>query len=268
MSTHRITIEPLGAELDCREDQTILDAFLREGIWLPHACTHGTCGTCKAEILDGEVDFGDASPYALLDSERAEGCALLCVARPRGDLVVEADVDVEDGVDVHPVRDHCGIVDSVVDIARDVRRVTIDLDTPLRFNPGQYVMLNVPGAQQRPYSIASTPSRANRIELHIKRSAGGLATDGWIFKSMTAGERVTLSGPYGRFSLRPAREEPILLLGSGTGLAPLKSMPHRLCPGRSRARWPRLPGCRQSPWRRPRRRTPRRSRALGRDGRR
>ena len=224
MSTHRITIEPLGAELDCREDQTILDACLREGIWLPHACTHGTCGTCKAEILDGEVDFGDASPYALLDSERAEGCALLCVARPRGDLVVEADVDVEDGVDVHPVRDHCGVVDSVVDIARDVRRVTIDLDTPLRFNPGQYVMLNVPGAQQRPYSIASTPSQANRIELHIKRSAGGPATDGWIFKSMTAGDPVTLSGPYGRFSLRPAREDPILLLGSGTGLAPLKSM--------------------------------------------
>ena len=138
MTTYRITIEPVGAEVACREDQTVLDACLREGIWLPHACTHGTCGTCKAEIVDGEVDFGDASPYALLDSERAEGCALLCVARPRGDLVVEADVDVEQGVDVHPVRDHSGVVDSVADIARDVRRVTIDLDTPLAFNPGQY----------------------------------------------------------------------------------------------------------------------------------
>ena len=224
MTTYRITIEPVGAEVACREDQTVLDACLREGIWLPHACTHGTCGTCKAEIVDGEVDFGDASPYALLDSERAEGCALLCVARPRGDLVVEADVDVEQGVDVHPVRDHSGVVDSVADIARDVRRVTIDLDTPLAFNPGQYVQLDVPEGQQRPYSIASTPADPSRIELHVKRSPGGLATDGWIFESMAAGERVTLSGPYGRFSFRPAREEPILLLGSGTGLAPLKSM--------------------------------------------
>ena len=61
----------------------MLDACLREGIWLPHACTHGTCGTCKAIVLEGNVDHGDASPYALLDSEREEGCALICVAKAR-----------------------------------------------------------------------------------------------------------------------------------------------------------------------------------------
>jgi len=62
----------------------VLDACLREGIWLPHACTHGTCGTCKAIVLEGNVDHGDASPYALLDSEREEGCALICVAKASG----------------------------------------------------------------------------------------------------------------------------------------------------------------------------------------
>src|SRR6201984_2532733 len=108
MTTYRITIEPVGAEVDCREDQTVLDACLREGIWLPHACTHGTCGTCKAEIVDGEVDFGDASPYALLESERAEGCALLCVAKPRSDLIVEGEADAGEGVALHPVGDNSG----------------------------------------------------------------------------------------------------------------------------------------------------------------
>jgi phenol/toluene 2-monooxygenase (NADH) P5/A5 len=224
VTTYRITIEPLGAEISCRDDQTVLDACLREGIWLPHACTHGTCGTCKAEILEGDVDFGDASPYALLESERAEGCALLCVAKPRGDLVVEGEVDAEDGVSVHPVRDYSGVVAGVANVAADVRRVTIDLNAPLGFNSGQYVLLSEPGGEQRPYSIASTPAAPGRIELHVKRSPGGLATDGWIFQSLAVGDRVDLSGPYGRFSFRSARTEPILLLGSGTGLAPLKSI--------------------------------------------
>lgn len=223
-TTHTVRVEPLGMEIACRADQTVLDACLREGIWLPHACTHGTCGTCKALVLDGQVDFGDASPYALLDSERAEGCALICVARPRTDLVIEGEVDVEEGVVIHPVRDYSGAVERLDDVAPDVRRLVVALDTPLQFNPGQYVQLNLPDGDSRPYSVASTPADGSRIELHVKRSPDGVASDGWIFKSLAVGDPVSLSGPYGRFSYRPVRTQPILLLGSGTGLAPLKSI--------------------------------------------
>jgi NAD(P)H-flavin reductase/ferredoxin len=224
VTTYTVTVEPLGAEITCRADQTVLDACLREGIWLPHACTHGTCGTCKAEVLDGEVDLGDASPYALLDSERADGCALICVAKPRSDLTIEGEVELEDGVDVHPVRDFQGVIAALEDVAPGVRRVIIELQTPMAFNPGQYMLLDIPGGGQRPYSIASTPATPSRLELHIKRTPGGAATDGWVFASLQAGDAVSLSGPYGRFSFRPARTQPILMLGGGTGLAPLKSM--------------------------------------------
>jgi len=224
MTSFTITVEPLGAEISCREDQTILDACLREGIWLPHACTHGTCGTCKAVVLDGEVDLGDASAFALLESERAEGAALLCVACPRSDTVVEGEVDVEEGVDVHPVRDYTGTVAVLDDVAPGVRRLVIDLDEPLAFNAGQYVQLRLPDGDTRPYSVASAPSAPKRIELHVRRTAGGAASDGWIFKDLALGDRIALSGPYGRFSFRSARSEPILLLGSSTGLAPLMSI--------------------------------------------
>jgi phenol/toluene 2-monooxygenase (NADH) P5/A5 len=202
----------------------VLDACLREGIWLPHACTHGTCGTCKARVLEGGVDHGDASPYALLDSEREEGCALICVAKPRSDLVIEADVDAEEGVAVHPVRDYTGSVELLDEVSPEVRRLLIALDRPLSFNPGQYIQLDMPDGDSRPYSIASTPATPDRIELHIKRTSGGVCTDGWVFNQLAVGDAITLSGPYGRFSFRPARPEPILLLGGGTGLAPLKSM--------------------------------------------
>ncbi|MBY8859350.1 2Fe-2S iron-sulfur cluster binding domain-containing protein [Nocardia sp. CA2R105] len=230
MTSYTVTVEPLGTEITCREDQTVLDACLREGIWLPHACTHGTCGTCKAEILDGEVDFGDASPYALLESEREEGSALLCVATPRSDVVLEGEIDVEEGVEVHPVRDYRGTVAVLQDVAPGVRRIVIELATPMPFNPGQYIQLNLPGGDTRPYSIASAAADPSRIELNVKRMPGGVATDGWIFSTLRTGDPVTLSGPYGRFSFRPARTQPILLLGSGTGLAPLKSILAHIAP--------------------------------------
>jgi phenol hydroxylase P5 protein len=224
MQTHTITVEPLGAEVECREDQTVLDACLREGVWLPHACTHGTCGTCKALVLDGDLDLGDASPYALLDTEREDGAALLCVARPRGDVTIEGEVDVEEGVDVHPVRDFTATVTEIQPIIPNVQVLRLTLDRPLAFNAGQYIQLRTPDGQTRPYSVASPPDDQTRIELHVKRSPGGAATDGWIFTSLAVGDQVPVSGPYGQFSFRPAREQPVLLLAGGTGLAPMKSI--------------------------------------------
>jgi phenol hydroxylase P5 protein len=226
MQTFTVTVEPLGAEIRCREDQTVLDACLREGVWLPHACTHGTCGTCKAQVLEGELDLGDASPYALLDSERDDGAALLCVAKPRGDVTIEGEVDLEEGVEIHPVRDYTGVVEEVTEAAPGVRRLRVRLADPMPFNPGQYVLIRTPGGETRPYSLAGVPGEA--LELHVKLSESGVATEGWIFKDLVAGDEVQVSGPYGQFFLRPARDEPVLLLAGGTGLAPMKAILRRL----------------------------------------
>lgn len=223
--SYTVTIQPLSREIECRADQTILDACLRSGIWLPHACTHGTCGTCKAEVLDGEVDHGEASSFALMDFERDEGKALLCSAKPLSDLEIEGDVEEEEGVTTYPVRDYTGVVSGIEDCALDIRKLFVELDRDVAFNPGQYVQLNVPGSSAvRSYSMANSPSESRRIELHVRRTPGGLASDGWIFSSLSVGDEVRLSGPYGRFFFRDAREEPAILVAGGTGLAPVKSM--------------------------------------------
>ena len=228
MTTYSITVEPLGRVVECRDDQPILDACLRAGVWLPHACTHGTCGTCKLEVLDGEVDHGDSSSFALMDFERdEEGKCLVCTAKPRSDVTLEADVEVEEGVVFHPVRDLTGTVAAVDDIARDVRRLVLDLDDDLHFNPGQYVQVQVrgtPPGTTRSYSIASPPSQARRIELQIRRTPGGLATDGWIFKDLAVGDALALAGPFGRFFFRERIAKPALLIAGGTGLSPIDSM--------------------------------------------
>lgn len=223
--SYTITVEPLGVEVSCREDQSILEACLRQGVNLPHACTHGTCGTCKVEVINGDVDHGEASAFALLQSERDEGKTLICTARPQTDVTIEAEVDEEEGVVFHPVHDFAATVTLVEDCARDIRRLRLRLDGDLQFNPGQYVQVQIPGHPvTRSWSVASPPGITNEIELNIRRTAGGLATDGWVFAGMTEGDQVALSGPYGRFFLREQRIEPAILIGGGTGLAPLKSM--------------------------------------------
>jgi phenol hydroxylase P5 protein len=223
--TYTITVEPLGVEVACRDDQPILEACLRQGVNLPHACTHGTCGTCKAEVLDGSVDLGDASAFALLELERTEAKALICTATPRSDVRIEADVQEEDGVTFHPVRDFTGRVAALQDCASHTRRLLIDLDHDIVLNPGQYVQVAIPGrGVTRSWSVASPPGQPRTIELHVKRTPGGLGTDGWVFASLAVEDTVQLTGPYGRFFLREARTEPVILIGGGTGLAPLKAM--------------------------------------------
>ncbi|HEX7661495.1 MAG TPA: 2Fe-2S iron-sulfur cluster binding domain-containing protein [Pseudonocardiaceae bacterium] len=222
-----ITVEPLGVDVPCRADQTILDACLRHGVNVPHACTHGTCGTCKVEVLDGEVELGDASTFALLESERNEGKALICTATPSSDVTIEADIEQEEGVTFHAVRDFVGTVVEIDECAADIRRLRIDLDKDIVFNAGQYVQVSIPGGAggvTRSWSMANPPEQPRQIELQIRRLVGGLGTDGWVFKDLAVGDTVNLSGPYGRFFFRDLRPEPAILIGGGTGLAPLKAM--------------------------------------------
>src|SRR5258705_206174 len=93
--SYQLTIDPIGAIIEVAEGQTVLDAALRQGIYLPHACCHGLCGTCKVQVCDGEVDHGHANPFALMEFEREEGKALACCATLHCDTTIEADIDEE-----------------------------------------------------------------------------------------------------------------------------------------------------------------------------
>ena len=103
--SYQVTVEPTGEVVEVEEGQTILDASLRQGVWLPFACGHGTCATCKCQLLEGDVDLGNASPFALMDMERDEGKILACCATPESDLVIEADIDVDEDFLGYPIED-------------------------------------------------------------------------------------------------------------------------------------------------------------------
>lgn len=228
--TYQLTIESTGRVLDVEAGQTILDAALRAGIFLPHACCHGLCATCKIGITEGEVDHGAASNFALMDYEREEGKALACCATLESDVTIDAEIEEEPDALNLPVQDYRGTVTRLENLTPTVKGVWIRLDAPaaMVFQAGQYINLSVPGeAQSRAFSIASAPSSAGEIELNIRRVPGGAAT-GWVHDTLRCGDTVQFSGPYGRFFVRQTQHEaeqlPYLFLAGGSGLSSPRSM--------------------------------------------
>jgi CDP-4-dehydro-6-deoxyglucose reductase/ferredoxin-NAD(P)+ reductase (naphthalene dioxygenase ferredoxin-specific) len=67
---------------------TVLASVLRAGLTFPFSCQAGNCGTCKCELLSGELDELEYSAHALSAAERARGIFLACRAQVRGDAVI------------------------------------------------------------------------------------------------------------------------------------------------------------------------------------
>lgn len=70
--------------LEVDEDETVLAAARREGIWLPADCQQGWCTTCAAKLLDGEVDQSLARRY--YDEDLTADFVLPCTLKPRSDM--------------------------------------------------------------------------------------------------------------------------------------------------------------------------------------
>ena len=222
--TYTVTVEPTGAEIEVEEGQTILQAALRQGVWLPFACGHGTCATCKVQVLEGDVEVGDASPFALMDMERDEGKVLACCATVESDAVIEADIDVDEDFLGYPVEDFQGTVTKLVDLSPTIKGVHLKLDRPIQFQAGQYINLSVPGVKgARAFSLANPPSAADEIELHIRHVPGGAATS-YIHESLKVGDELPVSGPYGQFFVRSSQPGNLIFIAGGSGLSSPQSM--------------------------------------------
>jgi len=222
--TYEVTIEPTGDVIEVEEGQTILDAALRQGVWLPFACGHGTCATCKCQVTDGDVDLGNASPFALMDSERDEGKILACCATPESDLVIEADIDVDPDFAAYPINDFTATVSEIKDLSPTIKLIRLDLDTEIAFQAGQYINLKLPGIEgSRAFSIASKPSEKTSLELHVRLVPEGVGTT-YLHKTLKPGDSLDLSGPYGQFFTRKSDPQGVIFIAGGSGLSSPQSM--------------------------------------------
>jgi len=226
-----LTLRPQNRTVRLAPGRPVLESALAAHINLPHSCKGGSCGSCRARLLAGSVDYPRGPPLGLSAAEAAAGYVLLCQAVARTDLVVEAReirrvTDVE--IKTLPCR-----VERLEPLAPDVMALYLRLPAveDFRFRAGQYLDVMLPGGRRRSFSIASPPHDAGLLELHVRRVAGGEFTE-QVFGSLGAGALLRIEGPLGQFVYREPPDEatagPLLLVAGGTGFAPIKAILRQL----------------------------------------
>jgi CDP-4-dehydro-6-deoxyglucose reductase, E3 len=219
----RVRLSRSDRSFEATPDEPVLDAALRAGLNLPHSCKGGSCGACRARLVAGKISYPNGRPLGLTPAEEADGLVLLCQMRAQEDLEIET-FETAPADEIRIKRLPCR-VDRSVRLSYDVMALYLRLPAaePLAFKPGQYVDIMLPKGRRRSFSIACPPHDSSLLELHVRRAPGGEFTERVFAEGGIERALLTLEGPLGHFVYRDGAA-PMLLIGGGTGLAPLKSI--------------------------------------------
>ena len=217
-----ITLEGHPDPVPVEAGDTILASMIRAGVPFPFSCQAGNCGTCKCELLSGDVLELEYSEHALSPQERAKNIILACRTQVWDDTAVRR-IDAEELV-LHPSRVMRCRVAALEELTHDIRglRLEIEAGGPFSFSAGQYAQLEFAPGLSRHYSMAGTP-REQALTFHIRHMPGG-RTSSHVATRLRVGDDVKVSGPLGVAYLREAHAGPVLLIAGGSGLAPVQSI--------------------------------------------
>lgn len=205
--------------------EKILYAGLRAQAGLPYECATGTCGTCKAKLIDGRID--DAWPEApgrrFIKLERGEFLMCQCAA--------QTDVSIEVASFVYPadpgscrVGPLSGTVREARALTHDVTAIDVALDAACEFDAGQFMAVTAPGVRgMRGYSMVNFEQPARRLEFVVKKKPGGGFSE-WLFSGKAAGAKLELLGPLGKATFYPALARNLLCIAGGSGIAGMMSI--------------------------------------------
>jgi propane monooxygenase reductase subunit len=225
--SHKITFEPVDVEMEVREDENILDAAFRQDIHLMHGCREGRCSACKSYVLDGDIQMDGHSTFACNDAEVDEGYVLLCKSHAFSDCTIELLNFDEDellgGIPIQDVRTRIAAIEPMTRDIVSLRLVPIE-PAVYQFKPGQYADLHIPGTgEHRSFSMATIPSAPGGVEFLIKKYPGGKFS-ALLDGRLAVGDEVSLTGPYGSFTLKEGHVLPVVCIGGGAGMAPILAL--------------------------------------------
>ncbi len=206
--SHQVTID--GHSFLAPRGQLLLDAALSNGIELPHDCRAGHCGACCVRLVSGEVQGGEGAEPGIIHA---------CQCR----IVGDADIETDQRTGVRTVE---GVLSSLHPLSPEVMEVGIRTDRALPYLAGQYAQVRFNGYPSRPFSMTHPlhcdPSDRS-VWFHVRRMKDGRVTSS-LGKRIKPGHRVTLTGPYGSAHFRPNLDNPLILVATSTGFAPIWSI--------------------------------------------
>jgi CDP-4-dehydro-6-deoxyglucose reductase, E3 len=185
-----VRIEPGGHDLQVPPGENVLTAALAAGIPLPYSCRAGRCGSCKARLLSGQIDYPAGTPPGISAAEIATGDILLCQAHPRSDLSIEARRV--------PVRaSHSATCEIVAIEPLPLSALCLRLrfiEGRLEARPGQFVdVRNHAGDADRLAVIGGGVG-----VLEVECADDGSVLRSWLEDAAVAGSRLRVAGPFDR----------------------------------------------------------------------
>lgn len=215
--TFTIQVAESGVTFPCEPREFVLDAAERAGFAMPSSCRKGACNTCEAKLLGGEVEQRGRGRRTAKD-----GTALMCRAQPRADLVISP--KRFERIDIFRRKTINARVYRLSHPAPDVTILSLRFPIGLRapFKAGQYLQVVMADGDRRNFSMANPTRDNDGAELHIRHVPNGKFSTGTLSK-LSPGDPVLIEVPYGDFHLRQT-DRPVILLASGTGFAPIKSI--------------------------------------------
>ena len=218
-----VELHPSGHRFQAESGETVLEAALRAGRSPAFGCANGSCGECRARIIEGEVEAVRFHDYYLTEADKRAGYALLCSVAPRGDLVVES-TEASGVEDIAPQQVRARV--TRVETASDdhaVVHLKVQRARVLRYLSGQRATVRFENVPPCETWLASCPCDAVNLRIHVRRDAGdGFA--GFVFDGLRRGARATVEGPIGRFVLDDDSPRGLLFVAFDTGFAPVESL--------------------------------------------
>lgn len=219
----KVSVVATGHKFFVGEGEKVLNAAMRQGVALPYGCRNGACGKCAGELISGNVTYEKGALHSLALDEQAKGKTMFCQAIPASDLEIKIrEISTSQDIEIKtmPCR-----VESMELLTHDVMKIKLKLpeNERLLFLAGQYLEIILKDGKRRAFSIANAPHNDDLIELHIRHVPDGHFGD-YVFNGMKVKTLYKIEGPLGNYYLREESSRPIIMMGGGTGFAPLKGM--------------------------------------------
>lgn len=211
-----------GTTFESKYDCTLLDAATNSDIALEYSCRSGRCGVCKAQVISGSTSVMKCEASLSIEEQDA-GYILTCCRSAISDLMLDVD-DLGD-LAKYKAKTLPARIDSIKFVANNVMEVVLRLPPSSIFDyrAGQYIDVIGDAGVRRSYSIANAPREDRKIKLEIRKVENGVLSQYW-FNEAKVNDLLRIHGPLGTFSFRPKTKRNLVLLATGTGIAPIKSI--------------------------------------------
>jgi NAD(P)H-flavin reductase/ferredoxin len=225
---YQVAIDPANISITIDSGENLLEAAQKRGLFAPYNCRVGACKTCQIVVKEGQPKSLIEREYVFSEQEIGAGAYLAC------QLKVESDMRIEwpglTDASVKPTPAHLATLHSIQQMTPRIFRVTLQLETALQWEPGQFAKLVAAGVSTTPrcYSLVNRGTDTAQMVFDITSYPNGLLS-AWLTDTRNLGKQIQVEAPFGQFGAvrsdaSPLEPPPLLCIAGGSGMGAISGI--------------------------------------------